>query len=164
MATTPQLRKFCDDSGFTSNLNKLGFHLGPENLWYYRVRGKYLDIISFWLSSSKKSVTIPIDCQKIELIDHYDMSSFPKGFNKNYDLNSDCFIDDEELSYASWTWEVEKEHEIKETFTEVLKLIKSHAENWFQNITTDEEMYYSYSLRIQESDFGQDLKSKLNVN
>ena len=59
---------------------------------------------------------------------------------------------------------VEKEHEIKETFTEVLKLIKSHAENWFQNITTDEEMYYSYSLRIQESDFGQDLKSKLNVN
>lgn len=162
--TETKLKQYCDELGFTKEIEKLGFHLGPKELWFYRHRGQYLDLIMFWICSSKKYMTVPIDCQKIDLIEHCDMKIFPEGFMKKFGLNSDCFIDDEELSYAGWDWEIETKNEVETTLSEILKLIKSHAENWFQNITSDEKMYYSYSLRMQESEFGQKLKKELNIN
>jgi len=162
--TDTKLKKYSDEFGFTKELEKLGFQLGPNKFWFYRHRGEYLDLIVFWISSSKIYMTVPIDCQKIDIIKHCDMTNFPKGFMKNFGLNSDCFIDDEDLSYAGWDWEIETKSEVKITLSEILKLIKCHAENWFQNITTDKKMFYSYSLRMQESEFGQELKNELNIS
>jgi len=163
MTTYKQLKKYSDQFGFTKEMEKLGFSIGPDDFWFYRHRGSYLDIISFWLGSSKRFVKIPIDCQKNGLIPRVDMDKFPKGFTEDYGVGSGCYMDDEGLAFASERWEVETKDKVKETFSEVLKLIKSHAEPWFKNITTDEKMFYSYSLAMQESPFGLDLWKKLNI-
>lgn len=164
MATITQIKKYIQDKGYIEQMEGLGFSLGPNELWFYRKRGAYLDTFSFWLKSNQIAVTTPIDCQRIDLIEHCDMSQFPKGFTKGYGICSDCFLDDEGFAYASWGWLVKTQEYMEESVDSIFEIFFEHGEPWLAIITNDEKMFHSYSLRFRETEAGEELKRKLNLD
>lgn len=164
MTTYKQLKSYAQEVGFVKKIESMGFTLGPDEFWFYRRRGDFLDLFLFWLDSSKKYVTTPIDCQKFNLIEHCNMELFPKGFSKNFGLCSDLFIEEEELIFASHLWEVETDEEMEESLDDILLIFEKHALPWFNNIIDDKKMFYSYSLRFQETTSGEELKKQLSIS
>ncbi|WP_199524817.1 hypothetical protein [Pseudoalteromonas sp. bablab_jr011] len=150
------------DCGFTESLNRLGFILGPDKFWFYRIRGDYIDLVMFWLLSNKKFMTVPVDCQKLALIPGYQEEKFPSNFIKGFGQVSGYFIDEEEICFGSWGWDVRDTCSIEKALNDILIVIENSAEPWFQSITDDQKMFNSYSLAFRESESGTKLKEKLD--
>jgi hypothetical protein len=163
MATLSEIKNYAKDKGYVNAMEELGFSLGPDKFWFFRKRGDYLDTLSFWLSSSKIVVTTPIDCQRFDLLNHCDLTRFPKGFTKGYGICSDCFLEDDGLMYAGWSWLVETQEQMEESVDKIFKVFKIHGEPWLAEITDDEKMFNSYSLRFRETETGEKLKKYLNL-
>ena len=109
MPTLIKLKKKVRKLGFIDEMEKLGFFLGPDDFWFYRRRGDYLDVICFWDSSSRNWLTVPILCLKFDLIDHCDMSMFPEGFILKMPLFTDGFINEEGVEIEQAAAEVNPE-------------------------------------------------------
>jgi hypothetical protein len=163
MTSLNDLKVYAESSGFCTELNKLGFEQGPDNFWFFRKRGDYLDILLFWILSNKKFVTVPVDCQKFNLISHCDMTQFPKKFTQGFGQLSGYYIDEDEICGGSWPWDIRDSESATESLTDILKIFKESADTWFKSITNDELLFNSYSKAFRESESGQELKKYLNL-
>ena len=116
--TLTKLKKTAKDCGFSDKMEALGFILGPSGFWFYRQRREFLDVFDFWLGSSGKWVEVPVVCYVDELITHYDMAKFPKGFTKNLSCLTNLWASRDGFGYSSDAWKVSDEVVIKASFLE----------------------------------------------
>jgi len=130
-------------------------------LWFYRERSPFIDVILFWISSTGNFVTLPVECLKRELIDHCNMDDFPEDFDSNIPFMSERFVSDEGVEIGGTPWKVKDEASSRESFEELFGVISTEVDKWFKVITTDESLYYSYSINMQEKPRGAAMKAKL---
>lgn len=162
MTTLTELRKYAKSTGFESEMQEYNFIMGPSGLWFYRLRGDYIDFFEFWISSSKNWVTVPVTCLKKSIISHCDMSVFPKGFNVGIPIYTDSYINEEYgVEIGGEAWKIKTEQDIKNTFSEITNLFEKSVNKYFNNINTDTKLYDSLSLNIKESKLGQEFEVKL---
>ena len=165
MPKLSKLKEYSNRLGFTDKMSKLGFNQGPDSLWYYRIRGDYIDVFLFWLKSSESWVTIPVTCLKYNLIDHCDMSKFPMGFSSRVPIFTDSYINEEYgVEIGSDPWKIKEEKDIKNMFEELYDLVVNGVDDWFKSINTDKKLYDSFSLNMKESEAGKKYKKKLFPN
>ena len=150
--------------GFILKMEKLGMHFGPDQFWFYRFRQDYLDIIAFWINSSKSFVTIPIICFKTDLIDHCDMEKFPRGFINGMSSLSSAFVNYNGISIGGDSWKIKAEEDVNISVKEIYKVIEEKGNPWLLNINDDKNLWDSIPMRIQQGNFGQALKEKLNLS
>jgi len=160
MTTASELKKYGIEFGFIKKLEMAGFQLG-DGFWFYRKRPPFIDLVLFWISTTKKFTTIPIICMKEDLIDHCDMSNFPKNFTLDIPFLSERFLNDEGVEIGGDSWNIKSRDEIKSTFQDLEKLICKEANTWFESIDSDHALYESYSQNMQESEQGQRMKKLL---
>jgi hypothetical protein len=164
MPTLSELRKIAKSNGFIEKMSELGFEIGSSGLWLYRVRSDYIDYLSFSLNSSKNFVTVPVICLKASIIDHCDMSEFPKGFNNGIPFYSSTYINEEYgVEIGGEAWCVETQEDVDRTFSELLCLVQSSADIWFQNINTDQKFYDSFTINFKGSETAERIKARLNL-
>jgi hypothetical protein len=162
MTTKQSLRKLAQSSGFTIDMLKLGFSIGPSGLWFYRLRDDYIDFFEFWIKSSGNFATVPVTCLKIDLIDHCNMKEFPKGFTQGIPIWGDAFINDEYgIEIGGDPWSIKSEDDVLKTFKGITFLFYTGVNEYFTNIDSDRKLYESLSVRAKETQDGSKIKLKL---
>ncbi len=162
MTKLSEIKQYSHAFGFAEQMHELGFSEGPNDLWFYRRRGDYIDVFLFWLKSSENWVSVPVTCLKYDLIDHCDMTEFPKGFASGVPIFTDSYINEEYgVEIGSDPWKVKDEKSIKITFDEIYKLFIESVDDWFKSINTDQQLFDSFSLNMKESESGMQYKEKL---
>ena len=91
MTRGSSLRKIVEASGFASQMRELEFELGPSHVWFYRLRGDFIDWFGFWPKSSGRWADVPVVCLKYDLVSHCDMSTFPRGFQNGIPVWTGAF-------------------------------------------------------------------------
>ena len=131
MATKAQIKKKAIKLGVVEKLEKQGFILGPDNLWFYRQRGELIDTIDFWLNSSKKFIKVPVSTWVKEVVYFADMQEFPKGFIKYASNISGMYLSDEKVDYSA-SFSVQTEKDIEEFLQLLVKNTSKYAIPWFE--------------------------------
>lgn len=162
MPKMSEIKKKAKELGFVEEMERLGFTLGPGDLWFYRFRGEYLDVIAFWGDSSQEWVDVPIVCYRKDLVDFCDMSEFPRKFVGKMHLYSSAFVNEDGVEVgAPLSWKVATDAEMEKTFSALEQLIKAKADGWLKNIDSDEKLWESIAVVVQEGSYGQKMKKLL---
>lgn len=162
MTTIAQLRKIAKTSGFETEMKAIGFSMGPSGLWFYRERNGYIDFFEFWPSSTSNYVRIPVTILKRSIVKHCDMSTFPKGFNKQIPIYTDSGIDENDgVQIGMSSWSIKRDSDVLKMFSDLVNLFKNSVNTYFLNIDNDKKLYDSISIRCKESQTGIDLKNAL---
>ncbi|WP_028116275.1 hypothetical protein [Ferrimonas senticii] len=162
MTNYKELSVIAKNVGFIEKIETLGFKLGPKQFWIYRERGNFIDYIGLQLSRSKCYVNVPITCFKKSLIEHCDMSQFPKGFNNGWPTySSTCLKKYYGVEIGNDPRKVETPKDIEAMFNELLINIVNDGDPWLKNIDSDRKFYESFTVVFKESEEGQKLKDIL---
>lgn len=145
MATKAQLKKSAVKLGVVEELEKLGFALGPDDFWFYRQRGEFIDTIFFWLNSSGNYVQIPVSTWVKEIVYFADMKNFPKGFIKNASCVSGMSLGKDKVDYAT-NFSVQNTLELEEFFQLFVENVSKYAISWFDQIQHREDIFTNYNL------------------
>ncbi|WP_296062502.1 hypothetical protein [uncultured Amphritea sp.] len=140
MPTKAELKKDAKKLGFISNMEGLGFKLGPTGFWFYRERGEFIDVIDFWMKSSMKWVEVPVICFIKDKVKHCDMAKFPKGFTTGMPCLSRMFAGRLGFEISGVPWKVADSETIKYTFNQLLELIKEEVDPWFKALDSKEKI------------------------
>jgi hypothetical protein len=143
MPTKLELKKEAKKLGYVTRIEDLGFKLGPSGLWFYRVRGEFIDVIDFWMKSSMKWVEIPVICFIKSEVSHCDISKFPKGFTNNMSATSNMFAGRDGFEVLGRPWKVSDAESIETTFQNLFELLKNDVVPWFNTLDTQAKVMES---------------------
>ena len=162
MASVIDIRKKAEKILFINKLQNLGFDIGKDGFWFYRLRDGYIDYIGFHLKSSRSYMAVPVTCLKCSIISHCDMKEFPVGFEKEMPFYSSTYINEEYgVEIGSDPWKIETESDIEESLNNIYELIESSADKWFREIDSDVKLYNSFTINFRKSDKAKELKKIL---
>ncbi|MBF7073941.1 hypothetical protein ISG33_11070 [Glaciecola sp. MH2013] len=151
MMRLTELKKIAKQSGFVEQMRDVGFTLGPDSFWFYRERGDFIDLFTFWIKSSGNWFEVPLYCLHKAHVEHCDMSLFPKGFMKGIPNLFDKTVQTRDLDKGK-NWEMQDEQQAINTLNDLANVFKKKAEPWFSAIDTNQKLHDSYSLRFQGSE------------
>lgn len=143
MPTLAQLKKKMSELelSFVNDMQDLGFTLGPDAFWFYRRRGRMLDVIFFDLGSTGNWAKVNVLPLIEELIKNYNMSDFPKGFTRNLGNPFSTVITQDGIEHPWHKWKVADDNSIRETFASLSRIMIEKGDAWLRSVNTKEDAY-----------------------
>lgn len=162
-----EINKHLKESGqFIEDLKQLNFERGPSGVWFYRFRGAFLDVLAFWVSGSGRHLEVPVVCFKADLVEHCDMSTFPKGFIRDMPNISQTYVSKNEdgISKNQSPWRILNIEELSVTLELLSTTIINKIDPWLCEVNSDKEFFDRLTRQSIDKGYGHRIKDKLNLS
>ena len=143
MSVVTDFKQYIRDSGFLELMESHGFSLAKEKLWFYRLRGEFIDCLTLQTIAAGKGVRFHVSTYVFDMFPEYDESQFPKGFIYVKSNIANKFLNESGVGFSSGNWDTSGKGRALKTLKEASDLVESDLLPWFEHIDSRKKLYES---------------------
>ena len=143
------IKKRIKSSGLISEMGQLGFTLGPSGMWFYRLRGEFIDAVFLQSLAGGKGLRIHVFSVIPDIIS-YPMRDFPHEFDSKVGNVSRKYLTRRGIAYGGHAWPTDTELELEDSVSGITRLAKSDLLPWFNKIDTRRALYETIHEDVKE--------------
>ena len=115
--TIADFKRRLKNTQLVDGMKSIGFSVGPDFLFFYRLRGEFIDLINLQPLAGGDGLRIHVSVYHPSILPNYDMTKFPKGLGSACGNISYLYLTTKGIAYGGNHWKTKTD----DIFTKKIK-------------------------------------------
>lgn len=158
--TIADFKRRLKDTRLVDGMKGIGFSVGPDFLFFYRLRGEFIDLINLQPLAGGNGLRIHVSVYLPSILPNYDMTKFPKGLGSACGNISYLYLTTNGIAYGGNHWKTKTDDIFQDSVNGILAKVESELIPWFDSIETKKDLYNSIheNVRVDNGDYSRMLE------